>query len=299
VSRKSGYLFAVSSALASAVATVVGKWNLESISPFLMNSLIFSVASVILIPFAVKAGGLRTTRTISKSGWKWLLLFASTSMVSVLAFWSGVQRMDPTLAAFLNRAEVPVAIILGVLFLRERFTIWETIGTLISIGGIVVMRLSLRVEYSVGFWLVLSGALLFGYAEYCSKRALAYVEPLLLTTIRNLIMCALYWAVFVSVRADFAGLERVWPGVIALGLLGPLLTRLLYLEGLKRMALSKAAVISQSQPVFVLVIAFAAFSQLPTLRETTGGLLILAGCILMIVARQRWLMLGSGGQPPA
>lgn len=290
-----GYMFSVGSAIASAMATVVGKWNLESISAFLMNTLIFSVASLVLIPFALRAGGIRLIGTIPRAGWKWLLLFASTSVISVLAFWSGVQRMDPSLAAFLNRAEVPVAIALGILFLKERLTVWETIGALLSIAGIVLMRMNLRVEYTTGFWLVLSGALLFGFAEFCSKQALKTIPPLLLTAIRNLVMCALYWVIFAAVSREFAGLGEVWPGVIALGILGPLLTRLLYLAGLKRMPLSRAAVISQSQPVFVLLLALLVFGQLPTFREMVGGILITAGCTLMVVSQQRWLSFGNGG----
>lgn len=290
-----GYVYSVGSAIASAMATVVGKWNLESISAFLMNTLIFSVASIVLIPFALRAGGLRQLVTIPRVGWKWLLLFALTSVISVLAFWSGVQRMDPSLAAFLNRAEVPVAIVLGILFLKERLTVWESIGAVLSVAGIVLMRVNLRVEYTTGFWLVLSGALLFGFAEFCSKQALKTIPPLLLTSIRNLIMCALYWVIFAAVSREFTGLDKVWPGVLALGILGPLLTRLLYLAGLKRMPLSRAAVISQSQPVFVLLLALLVFGQLPTFREMVGGILITAGCTLMVVSQQRWLGFGNGG----
>ncbi len=283
--RRTGYLYAVGSALASAAATVVGKWNLASISPFLMNSLIFTVASIALVAAAIPIYGVSALRTIPRSGWKWLWLFALTSMLSVLAFWSGVQLMDPSLAAFLNRAEVPVAIIFGVIFLKERFTWWETIGALVSIAGIVIMRLNLRVEYSLGFWLVLGGALLFGFAEFCSKNALKSIPPLLLTAVRNVLMCAMYWIIFAAVSRNWEGLDQVWYGVIALGFLGPLLTRLLYLAGLKRMALSKAAVISQAQPVFVLIIALLAFGQLPTFRELVGGIMIAFGCLLMVLRR--------------
>jgi drug/metabolite transporter (DMT)-like permease len=60
-----------------------------------------------------------------------------------------------------------------------------------------------------------------------------------------------------------------------------------YLFALKHLDLSKVAVIGQTQPVFVLLLAFLALDQLPTVRETVGGLLLLFGCFVMVVARYR------------
>lgn len=260
-----------------------------SISPLLQNTMIFTIASTLLLALAVRMRGAKTVLSIPRSGWLWVTAFSLASWLSVLAFWSGVQKMDPSLAAFLTRAEVPVAILLGMIFLREKFSRAEILGALLSIGGIVVMRLTLRVEYSTGFWLVLAGALLFGFAEFCSKLALRTVNPLALTAIRNTLMCLLYWVVFVAVEGQFSGLDEVWVGVIALGILGPLLTRLLYVIALERMPLSKLAIITQSQPVFVVLIALIAFGQLPTLREYVGGILILSGVLIMVVSRLKWI----------
>ncbi|MCK4462395.1 MAG: EamA family transporter, partial [candidate division Zixibacteria bacterium] len=82
-------------------------------------------------------------------------------------------------------------------------------------------------------------------------------------------------------------LEKVWLGVVALGLIGPIMARMMYLLALKRMDLSKVAVISQSQPVYVVLIALFALGQLPTVRETAGGIFLVIGCVVMIFARAR------------
>ena len=183
------------------------------------------------------------------------MMFTVTSVLAVWAHWSGVQRMDPSLAAFVNRAEVPIVIVMGIIFLKERFSRWETLGLLLSIVGIVVMKLTLRFEYSDGFWLVLLGALLFGLTEFVSKIGVRHVPPITLAFLRNLFMAPIYWLMFAATGASLDGLDRVWPGVLALGLVGPIMARMMYLLALKRVELSRVAVISQTQPVFVILIA--------------------------------------------
>jgi len=283
---RAGYAFAVTSSMGSALAVVIGKWNLEAVSPLLLNCLIFSIATILLSGVLLPFRGIRKTFTLTRRGWLWLSLFAASSWVALWAFWAGVQQMDPSLAAFLNRSEVPVAILLGMIFLKERFNRTEILGMLLSIAGIVIMRLTLRIEYSTGFYLVLLGSLFFGITEFVSKIALRHVEPVVLAYIRGMFMAGVFWIVFLGSGQGFDGLGEVWPGVIALGFTGPVLARLLYLSALKRMALSKVAVISQSQPVYVILIAFLALGQLPTFREITGGICLTAGCLLMIMSRQ-------------
>ncbi len=280
-----GYMFAVTSSFGTALAIVLGKWNLEAISPLLMNCLIFSVATVFLTVTYLPVRGICRIFTLSRQGWFWLAMFTITSWLAIWAFWAGVQAMDPSLAAFLNRTEVLVVLMLGFVFLRERFTRLEILGVVLSIAGIVIMRLTLRMEYSYGFWMVLLSALLFGLTEFLSKIALRHVGPTNLTFIRNMFMAAAYWIVLRATGEGFDGLDRVWPGVLALGLVGPLLGRLMYLQALKRMALSRVAIISQSQPVFVILIALLALHQLPTFREMVGGIFLTVGCVTMLVAR--------------
>ncbi len=298
--RKSGYAIAVLSSIGSGLSTVIGKWNLMAISPLLMNSLIFSVAAVVMTGILLPTKGVKNLFTLTPKGWLWVSLFAGSSVFALWTFWAGVQKMDPSLAAFLNRVEVFVAILLGIIFLKERFTRWETLGAALSVGGIVIMRLSLRVEYSEGFWLVLLGSLFFGITEFISKIAIRHVEPTILAYIRAAFMAVVFWIIFFSRGMSFEGLERVWPGVIALGIMGPIVARLLYLSALKRLELSRVAVISQSQPIFVILTAFAILGQLPTFREIIGGICISVGCLLMILARHRTGIRNSFrfGRPP-
>jgi drug/metabolite transporter (DMT)-like permease len=286
-SRRTGYVMAFISAAGTGIATVLGKWNLEHVSALTMNCLIFTVATLLMTVFWLPVKGVRTTFTQTRQGWLWLSLFAVTSALAVWAFWAGVQQMDPSLAAFLNRAEVPLAILIGVVLLRERFTRGETVGTIVALAGIIIMRATLRVEYSLGFYLVLLGAFFFALTEYLSKIALRHVPATSLAYIRNMLMAVIYWVVFWIGDYDLGDLQHAWLGIAALGFMGPVFNRITYLWALERLELSKVAVIGQMQPVFTVIVAFLALGLLPTVRETSGGVCLLLGCILMVLYRRR------------
>ncbi len=288
-SRRAGYILAITSSIASGVSIVIGKWNLAAISPLLMSSIIFSVASVVMGGALLSVKGVRNVFTLTKEGWFWLVIFSVGSWLAIWAYWAGIQRMDPSLAAFLSRSEVLVAIVFGMVLLRERFTRLELIGAILSIAGTVIMRVTLRAEYTTGFSLVLIGSLIFGTMEFVSKIAVRHVDPVILTFIRNTLVALLFWATLSATGISFDGLGDVWPGVIALSITAPIMARALYLLALKRLELSKVAVISQSQPIYVILISLLALGQLPTLREASGGIFIVIGCLFLVVSRNRHL----------
>ena len=282
-----GFTLAITSSFFSACTTVLGKWTLHSISALLLSAMIFSIASLIIglayLPFD---GNIKKLRKIPRKGWIYLGAFSVSSLAAIWFFWAGVKNIDPSLASFINRIEVLVAIMLGIIFLRERLTRGETLGAVLSIVGIVIMRLSLRLEYSYGFWLVLIGSVFFGITEFFSKKTVAYVPPILAVYMRNLFMSIVYWIILTTGDYSFEGLGQVWIGVLALAIFGPILSRMIYMMALARLELSKVAVISQTSPIFVVILSVVVLTQIPSLREIVGGILITAGCLIMVFFRQ-------------
>jgi drug/metabolite transporter (DMT)-like permease len=273
------------SSLGGSLATVLGKWNLAVISPLLLNCLIFSIAAALFAALLLPLRGPRYVFSHSPRAWFWIVMFGATSVGALWAFWAGVQQMDPSLASFINRIEVFVTILLAVIFLRERLNRLELLGAVISIAGLVVMRATLRVEYTSGFWLVLVGSVFFGITEFVSKIAVRYVASGVLACLRSAIMAFVFWLAFWTAGENFTGLERVWPGVVALAVVGPIIARMAYLAAVRRIPVTKAAIVTQTSPVFVMVLAVLLLGQFPTLRELAGGVLVMVGCFAMILAR--------------
>ena len=288
-----GYFYASLSAMMAAVLIVTGKWTLYSISPLALNALIFPMGAVLLAPTLFFRKRWKLILAMDWTAWKWTLAFSVLAFVAIWTYWIGIKMMDPTLASFLNRFETLVTISLGMAILGERFSRGEGVGTFLVLGGIVLMKFTFRAEYSLGFWVVLFSAICFGTAEFFAKIAVRYVDPLTISFIRNVVTSILFWIAVPLAGASFEGASSVWWGILVIALTGPILTRPIYLFALKHLEVSKVALIQQSQPVFVAILALVALSQTPAPREIIGGLFVVGGCLLIIVSRKKLARLNT------
>ncbi|MGB2980834.1 MAG: DMT family transporter [Candidatus Zixiibacteriota bacterium] len=282
-----GYLYASLSAMMASILIVSGKWTLHTISPLALSALVFTIGAIVLGLAMLPRKKWKRIRAIDARGWRWTIAFSMLAFVAIWTYWIGLKMMDPTLASFLNRFETLVTISLGIVILGERFTKGEAVGALLALGGIVLMKLTFRAEYSAGFWVVLFSAICFGTAEFIAKIAVRYVDPLTLSFLRNVITSVLFWIAVAFVGTSFEGAGSVWWGILIVAFAGPILTRPIYLFALKYIEVSKVALINQSQPVFVAILALMVLSQTPAPREILGGLFVIGGCLLIIVSRKR------------
>jgi drug/metabolite transporter (DMT)-like permease len=280
-----GYFFALLSAMMGAVLIVTGKFVLYSISPLALNAIIFPVGAVVLGLAMLPGKKWKRIARMDSKGWGWTLAFSLLACVAIWTHWIGIKMMDPTLASFLNRFETLVTISLGMMILGERFTWGEALGAFLVLGGIILMKVTFRAEYSLAFWIVLFSAVCFGTAEFFAKMAVRYVDPLTISFLRTVITAIFFWIAVPIVGTSFEGAKSVWWALIILVFAGPVLVRPIYLYALKHLEVSKVALINQSQPVFVAILALVALSQTPAPREVFGGLIVIGGCLLIIISR--------------
>jgi drug/metabolite transporter (DMT)-like permease len=282
-----GYLFSGMSALFASASIVAGKWTLEVISPLALNALVFAMGAIVLGLCVIPQKRWKRIFVLNGKAWLWTLTFTVLAFAAIWTYWIGIRMMDPTLASLLNRTETLVTILLGIAILRERFSRGEALGAVLVLAGIVLMKFTLRVEYSTGFWVVLFSAVCFGTAEFIAKIAVRYVDPLTLSFVRNLVSAVMFWIAVAFVGTSFTGVGSVFWGVVIVAIMGPILTRPIYLVALKHIEVSKVALINQSQPVFVAIMALLALKQTPALREIIGGVFVVGGCLLIILRRKR------------
>jgi len=270
-----------------AVLIVTGKFVLYSISPLALNAIIFPAGTFVLGLAMIPGKRWKRIARMDRRAWGWTIAFSVLACVAIWAHWIGIKMMDPTLASFLNRFETLVTISLGIAILGERFSRGEGLGGFLVLGGIVLMKFTLRAEYSLAFWIVLFSAVCFGTAEFFAKIAVRYVDPLTISFLRNVITAVFFWIAVPIVGTSFDGARSVWWALIILVLAGPVLVRPIYLYALKHLEVSKVALINQSQPVFVAILALLALSQTPAPREIIGGLFVIGGCLLIIISRKK------------
>jgi drug/metabolite transporter (DMT)-like permease len=219
--------------------------------------------------------------------WTWMAGFSLLFTFGMWAYWSGLKVLDPTVTSFLSRSETLVTIILGILVLRERFHWMELIGGALVLAGLVTIRYTVGVDLTFGFWLIVISAICFGLGEVIAKVAVRRVDPLVLCFVRNLVVAVLFGALAASHGFIRGGLGGTLWAVVGVALTGPVVARYLYVLALQRIDVSKAALINQSQPLFVAMGSLLFRGVVSGARDWLGGGLIIVGCVLLFVRARR------------
>lgn len=287
--RGLGVLLATLCAAFSGTAVTVGKVALEGMSAlgFCYWLFLFSLPAGALL--ASVAGGRLSPRRIPRSGVLLLLAHAGLICVSLLMFWSGLRLLDPTVTVFLGRAEVLVAVGLGVVVFRERLGLVGVLGGLATVGGVIVMGLAGR-ESDVtgsgptgsGFALVLGSAVLLGVAEVVAKAAVRYIAPAAMTLFRNVLLAAAFAVAAVATGQATLPSGRALAYTAAAAVLGPTLARFTFLLAIRRLEISWVTLLTQSTPLFTALTAAIVLGQTPGSGEWVGGAIVLAGCVLVV-----------------
>jgi drug/metabolite transporter (DMT)-like permease len=279
------YLLAFGSAAAAGSGAVAGKIGVTGapVATFLTwlfgFAVVFASAWLLLAP---PPRGLRITR-------RGIALVAAHAALAGLGCWgwyTGLAALDAAVASFLSRTEVLITIALGIALLGERLTRLEIAGGTIAILGLVLMRLPLGKplgpEHAAGISWVLLGSLGFGASEIPAKLAMRETDPTTFALARS-VPLALGWLV-VALLTGTAYMPA-WPVVASaagVGLLGPVVARVFYLSALRVLALARVSLVVQTMPLFTALVGFVALGTAPQPHEWAGGLLLIAGTLLVV-----------------
>jgi drug/metabolite transporter (DMT)-like permease len=279
----------VLSAFWSAVMLTLSKWSMYELDPVSLVALIMLFGAAAVGVWISITRGWACMATLRGVGWKWTLGLTAFFFFVMYGTFVGLQLLDPTIVAFLSRVETLVAIALGVWLFGERFTRVEIVGATFVILGILALRYSGGIAIERGFWIVLAASVGFGVAEVIAKKTVTIVDPLAFSFVRNLLLGAGFMAA-AAVRSRgmmFPGETLGWLVIAAIAISGPFLGRVHYLKALQRIHISKTALISQSQPIWVALLAFIVLRTVPAEREWLGGAIVLLGCVLLVMGRGR------------
>ena len=219
---------------------------------------------------------------------KHALFFASIGLligVATLMSYTGVGYVDAGTASLLSRSGTVFGLLLGVLWLRERLSRLELVGALFCIvGGFTIVYQPADV-LRLGSLIILGAS--FAYALHVAivKRYGDEIEFVNFFLFRIASTTAFLWVFALAggglVRPD---LEATLV-LILVGSFDVVLSRVLYYWALRQMRLSVHTLILTLSPVVTVLWGLALFGELPTRQAIIGGLIVIAG--ILIISRGR------------
>jgi drug/metabolite transporter (DMT)-like permease len=249
------------------------------------------------ILFAV-FGWMRKLQPIAKGDHKWFLLLAFFEPFMYFMGESfGLQVVSSTLGAVIVSTIPLLTPITAWLFLRERLSVFNVVGILVSFVGVSVMvvgkNMTLQAPaYGIALMFMAVSAAL-GYAIVL-KRLTARYNPFTLITYQNFIgifmflpfFLAFEWQSFLTVEVTL----RAVGAILQLTVFASSLAFIFFTYGVTHIGVSRANVFTNTIPVFTAIFAWWLLDEPLTANKWAGISIVILGLFVAQFKRNRYVV---------
>jgi len=198
-----------------------------------------------------------------------------------------VSRISPALTSVLQQTQILFVAAMGMAVLHERLTARFWAGTAVAGVGLVLLQLSPDKTASfdaLGSFLAVLSAALFGLMAIITRLYIHRIRPVAVNALRLWMALGLWFLVHrrlphLPLRPDFV----VYCALA--GAFGPFLSRTAIMYALSYVSPTQTTLVQLTTPAITLIPSFFVFGAVPTARELTGGLIMLAGIALPVLER--------------
>ncbi|MDN3588816.1 EamA family transporter [Pedobacter aquatilis] len=135
-------VWALLAAISAALVVVLTKAGLKNVD----SSLAFAIQSVLILAITwmivLIQGNFSDWRTIEKNAWVFLIAAGIFTTLSTLFSYKALSSGPASYVVSIERLSLVVAIVLSVIFLKEKLTWQLVVGGLVMVAGAVLIALS-------------------------------------------------------------------------------------------------------------------------------------------------------------
>jgi len=289
-----GEFYALVCALLWASAVVLYKYIGDSLSANTLNLVKNIIGLSLLLPTALIFEGLALP-ALSLN--EWLIVIASGYFgIAVADTWylQALRYLGAGRTAIVASLYSPFVVILSIIFLGEQLAIWQWLGFVMVLSGIMVVVYQ-RHYRDVDTRLLYKGILLAACSVLLTAAGVVAMKPILandgffwMVSLR-LLAGVMGMAIYLLIRQQLAdtivsirnGQHRWWSIVIA-SVLGTYLAMLFWLGGFKYANASVASVLNETANMFIVLMAWLFLKEKLTRRKVVGALLTFFGVVLFL-----------------
>jgi len=277
-----GLLSAFGSSAFISTNNVISKYLFQFLNQPTLMSLWFGFATLFSILIGIYSDKKKLVRGL-RTHWKAGLVIAVTNIAAAAAFFTSIKILGPSPTAFFSKLDIIFIAMLGFIFLKEKLNAKEILGMSIAVVGVFVFAFSseqLSANSYLGPTMALAIAVNTLFARvYTRKASVAVLQ------IYRITLTALFITGFAFLTGSFTLPETKFILLAATGaLLSAVIGIGLYYSALKRIKASIAALIRNLDPFLVALYAYPIFHTFPSLKEWAGGIIIITGVTITILA---------------
>ncbi len=290
--RNQGLLYAMTDVLAMTGVYIITKLFLNDLPFPVFGVYWFSAGLLWNLLIAVAK-----PETVRKFNFKrnfllFLVLVGLLDTTATLMWFKAINDTDnPSLVSFMTNIGPIYAAILGYLFLKERFTISEILGVIITLAGAVLI--GYREDFTwqsflfTGAGLILISSFISAVGKVILKPKIKNYHPIILSINRILYLLSFSLIASIVMGYDLAIEPRLILAIVGGSLLGPFLSAFAGFNALERLKVTTWSILSTSRSFFVLIAGFLVMGILPEGYQIIGGIMTVIGVLIITFARVR------------
>jgi len=287
-----GYFFALVATLAFSNVYIFSKAALNEVHLAQFGVYWFAISLVLILLYAAYNKKLAQLKTLTKRQVRILLTLAVLEILTTTTFFLSIHIIpDPSVTSFLGNMFPVMVAFGGVFILGEKFGPIETFGAVIALAGTFIIsytgETSLAKLFIPGTGVVFINALFATSATLVVKVHVKKLSPELLNLNRS------FWLLLFSVIMLFYFRQSISIPLSALkniavgAVLGPFLAILTIYYSLSYIDASRSSIVQSLKGIFVLVGAYLFFGTFPLPHQFLGGMITIAGVMIMTFAKAR------------
>jgi drug/metabolite transporter (DMT)-like permease len=225
-------------------------------------------------------------KSFTRNDYRTLLFIGLIELVATSSFYAAIAvSPNPAIPSFLRNLEYLFVTVLGFILLSERFGKVALTGAFLTLTGAFII--SLRTTSADSFFTAASGLMLLSTSFYAVRTILAKkhirdISPVVLAINRAVFLLLFALVFMIFGKYSFSIPKIAFINIVAGSFIGPFLTSIFQYSALRYIAASKSAIVQSTTGLFVLAGAFLIFGNLPTPVQISGGIITMAGVILMM-----------------
>jgi len=281
-----GYLFLVGTAFFTALSYVFGRAldasiDLETATFFwFFGAFVCSIFVVLAVP--AQRAEIKRLRSYTK-------MFIYTSILTSIgaALWIlSIRTIGIPLTSFLMKAQTLFSLFLGMIFLGERLNKGESVGIVITIIGGVIVAYQSDIGLLIGTLTAIGAAFFYSCISFIVKKIGSDLNMLTVANLRALGV-SIVLIIFLVATGTFEMPTRIIDIVfMALGgITGAYIAKASQFQAIKLIDVSRTTAVMPMESLFVVLLSYFIFQEIPSAIKLLGGALIITGVIFLVIFR--------------
>jgi drug/metabolite transporter (DMT)-like permease len=280
-----GYLFLVGTALFTAFSYTFGRAvnrdiHVESIVFYWF----FGAFICAFIVLAIVPSQRKETKNLGR--YKKIFIYSSILTSIGAALWIvSIQTIGIPLTSFLMKAQTLFSLLLGMIFLGERLNRGESVGIVITIAGGIVVAYQREFSLLVGTFTALGAAFFYSLLSFIIKKVAQDLNMLLVATLRALGVSIVVFT-YLIITGKFAlpaPIDFIY--MVLGGITGAYIAKACQFQAIKMIDVSRTTAVLPMESLFVVLLSYFIFHEIPSVIKLLGGAAIITGVIFLIIYR--------------